>query len=628
MKVGIVKKFFKKLFSFRFSKPIAVLLVLCIVATVVFGNKTVQKKLFGGKATTTQRTATVQKGNLQSTVSGSGAVYFTNDKVLYSKIGATVTKVNYKEGDTVKSGAVIAEFDDSDFQSTLSSDLLNLQQAQLAVQDDQTSVAGLTVTAPFAGEVTGVSLQQGDPVQSGSTICTISNTAQMQATFTFTVSDAAKIKAGQSASVYIAATMQTLSGTVASVASLPTVTSQGGVVYNVTVLAANPGAVAAGQKASADISTSSGTVSSTGTAALSYAQTEKILAQAGGTVQTVNISEGSQVSAGAVLCTLKSTNLTQALSSDEAKLSNVQSQYQQAQKQLENYTITAPFNGTITKLDYKVGDTVTAGSEIAEVADPSSVAFDIDVDELDIAKVAAGQSASVTLDAITSTTTTPLTGKVTKIAVTGTSSEGVTSYPVTVQIENGLSGIKGGMNANANIVVSSVSDALYVPVEAVTTVGTRSFVYVKSNGKGGSGSAAAHNWNASGSGGFSGNGYSGGSRPSGFSGSRPSGASGYSGYSGYSRRSGSGTGTSVSSSNYYAGAVMREVTLGITNGTYIQIKSGLTEGEVVVLPKLTTTAKTTSSTSSRSVLGGGTFGGGGGTYSGGSRMTGGGGGGF
>ena len=153
-------------------------------------------------------------------------------------------------------------------------------------------------------------------------------------------------------------------------------------------------------------------------------------------------------------------------------------------KQLDNYKIIAPIDGVITKISNKVGDTVKAGDEVSDVSDPTQMQFDVPVDELDIAKLQVGQKTSITVDALPATSKTPVTGEVAKIAVTGTSVSGVTAFTVTIKVNDNLDKLKGGMNANGEIEVSNKENILYVPIEAITTINGKSFVYLKDTGAG------------------------------------------------------------------------------------------------------------------------------------------------
>ena len=87
----------------------------------------------------------------------------------------------------------------------------------------------------------------------------------------------------------------------------------------------------------------------------------------------------------------------------------------------------------------------------------------LNIDELDIDNVAVGQVVNITSDAKEGQT---FTGVVTKVSVVGTTSGGTTTYPVTVRIDD-TEGLRPGMNVDAEIVLSSADDVLAIPSLAV-----------------------------------------------------------------------------------------------------------------------------------------------------------------
>lgn len=111
------------------------------------------------------------------------------------------------------------------------------------------------------------------------------------------------------------------------------------------------------------------------------------------------------------------------------------------------------------KKSYKVGDKVQNGSSasaLAVIYDMSSVTFQMNIDELDISNVKTGQTVEVTADAFENE---KFSGKVTNISLEGTSSNGVTYYPVTVTLDE-VGGLLPGMNVDGVIIVDSVENAL------------------------------------------------------------------------------------------------------------------------------------------------------------------------
>ena len=85
------------------------------------------------------------------------------------------------------------------------------------------------------------------------------------------------------------------------------------------------------------------------------------------------------------------------------------------------------------------------------------------IDELDISDVEVGQSVEITADAVEGRT---YTGVVTKVSVAGNTSGGITTYPVTVRIDE-YEGLRPGMNVDAEIVLQESRDTLAIPNAAV-----------------------------------------------------------------------------------------------------------------------------------------------------------------
>jgi HlyD family secretion protein len=106
----------------------------------------------------------------------------------------------------------------------------------------------------------------------------------------------------------------------------------------------------------------------------------------------------------------------------------------------------------------------------------SALKFEIALDELDVNQVQVGQAVEVSVEALDGKT---FTGKITNISVAGTTSNGATTYPVTVQIDNPPADLLPGMNVNASIITGEAPDAIVIPLEAVQR---GNLVYVKGDG--------------------------------------------------------------------------------------------------------------------------------------------------
>jgi len=578
-----------------------------VILIAIFKSSFIQNKFFASKTVIVQNTTVAKKGNLKVLVSGSGPIYFTNASKIYSKIGATVTKVNYKEGDTVKAGDVLYELDDTDAQTAANTKLNSFKQNQISAGSSDDAVNNLNIKAPFSGLVSDIVVSQGDTVSKGGTVFTIADTSKLKVLLTYNSSAKGQIALGQSAKVYLTSLMQSVDGKVTYISNQQTATTAGGQLYTVEIQINNPGAVLSGMTASADIMAPKGAISSTGTAALNYIKKETVVSLTGGTVQSISVKQNQKVDSGQVLISMKNDDITRAKENSDLQLENAQNEMNLNTKQLNNYKIIAPLNGVVTKISNKVGDTIKAGDELSDVSDPTQMQFDIPVDELDIAKLQVGQKTNITVDALPATLKTPVNGEVSKIAVTGTSESGVTTFIITVKVNDNLDKLKGGMNANGEIEVSNKEDILFVPIEAITTINGKSFIYIKGAGSGAT-SGGRPNGVRTGQAATTPT-TTGNSKSEATVSTKITSTSKNSNYSG--RTKGAANSAASKKQSYYDGSVLTQVQVGLNNDTSIEITSGLKEGDVVVLPE-TQAASTTKSTSSGFGGGGGNRGPGGG----------------
>lgn len=149
------------------------------------------------------------------------------------------------------------------------------------------------------------------------------------------------------------------------------------------------------------------------------------------------------------------------------QIENAKTSLENAQERLDDYSITSPITGTVVEKTVKAGDNVGTGSNanstLCIIYDLSYLQMTLNIDELDIDNVEVGQTVNITSDAKEGQT---FTGVVTKVSVVGTTSGGTTTYPVTVRIDD-TEGLRPGMNVDAEIVLTSADDVLAIPGTAV-----------------------------------------------------------------------------------------------------------------------------------------------------------------
>ncbi|HEX7364822.1 MAG TPA: efflux RND transporter periplasmic adaptor subunit [Dehalococcoidia bacterium] len=158
-----------------------------------------------------------------------------------------------------------------------------------------------------------------------------------------------------------------------------------------------------------------------------------------------------------------------------------------AQQDFLKTVILAPFDGTVVNVGVKKNDVLSqidyASVTAVQLVDTRQIKFQGQVDEIDILQIQTGQKATIEVDAVPNKV---FTGVVSFISPFGTpDTNGVIQFPVTIQLDPTEVELKGGLTSTANIVISGVENALLVPLTAVVTLGTRSFVTVvdKATGK-------------------------------------------------------------------------------------------------------------------------------------------------
>lgn len=397
-------------------------------------------------------------------VTGSGTIQPANSYKVTALVTGEILSDSFEEGQTVEKGDVLYQIDASDIQSTVDQARIQLEQAKLSYND----TVDLLTTG--AGTVENLYVKKGDSVAAGALIADVVDRATVSLKVPFLKQDAQSMYAGQACTVTVSGYPDSLTGRVAEVSAADTVDAGGAFVRNVRVEVTNPGGVTDQMQGSVAVNGKY----STAMGQFSYASSSQVTAKAGGTVTSL-VKEGARVGANQSIGTLGATSTAAGanLSLEQAELN-----YQNALDRLEDYTITAPISGTVVekvsktgdKLDNSAASAANGKNYMAEIYDLSYLEFEMSIHELDINKVEVGQKVEVTADSLEDQT---FIGTVTKVNINGTSNNGITTYPVTIRLDGAGqelldAGLWTGMNVSAKIVVEQVDNTLCIPVDAVS----------------------------------------------------------------------------------------------------------------------------------------------------------------
>ena len=439
--------------------------VLVIAAVLALLFWIVVRPMLGGTAAVSgaYQTAQVQRQDLTVSVSGSGTVTPIESYQVSALVTGEILESPFEDGDQVEKDQLLYRIDPGSAQTALQQAQLSVQQAQM---NYDTLASSLQVKAIGGGVVQTLHVQEGDLVSAGTAIADITDTSTMTLTVPFQAGDAAHISAGQTAQVTLSGTLETLTGTVESVASADQVGNGGALVRQVKIRLTNPGALTETTSATARV----GTYACAAGGTLSPQLRQTITAAASGEITNLNVSVGSRVSAGAVLAAIGGESAENSLADAALAVQNAQLSLQSAQEALDSYTITSPISGTVIEKNLKAGDQLNGGDSgaMAVIYDLSQLELQMDVSELDIGQIQPGQTVEITAEALPGQT---FTGVVEKVSVNGTTTDGFTTYPVTILLSE-YGDLNPGMNVSAHIIVERAENALCVPAEAVNSDGT------------------------------------------------------------------------------------------------------------------------------------------------------------
>ena len=443
--------------------------------------------------------------DLTVAVTGPGTIKPNDSYKATTLIKGEILFAPFEEGDTVNKDDVLFTLDQSDVESAVKQARTGVEQAQLSVQSAQLNYDSLIrtrndnakdrqVKANANGVVTKVYVDPGDTVAAGTPIADILDRDNMKLEIPFHSVNAASFYVGQSATVTVSGTAETLFGTVSEISATDSVGPGGTLVRNVTVTVQNPGALSDASTGSAAV----GEAASSASGSFQYGERKQLIAKYSGELETLELHEGDRVYDGQQVGEFKETKMQDQIDAAAIQLSNArlalrnaQDSLERAQDSLEDYTISSPITGTVIEKNYKAGDNYdpstasTSGSSafMAVIYDMSRLTFDINVSEMDVVRVQVGQKVTFTADALDSAS---FTGVVEKVNINGTTQNGNTSYPVTVAVDGNGSdlaaqGLLPGMSVSANIIVEEVGSVLCVPVDAIQR-GEIPFVMVAGTG--------------------------------------------------------------------------------------------------------------------------------------------------
>lgn len=191
-----------------------------------------------------------------------------------------------------------------------------------------------------------------------------------------------------------------------------------------------------------------------------------------GVITDAGFSEDEEIEAGETIYSAE--QYSQDVMELYASLSELKEEYDTLQALIEAGQLTSPVAGVVDTLSLAAGQTVDKGASLMTVDSTDDWVATVSVDELDINSIKTGQYVSVTLDSMPNDT---FSGKVTRVSDLGSASNGITTYDVDVTVDSNEN-FKLGMTVSCEITSEEAKNAVLVPVDDVLTANNRSYVMV------------------------------------------------------------------------------------------------------------------------------------------------------
>ena len=446
----------KKISKSTIIKIVAIAVVVTGILTgvVIYLQKSVKAR-FAKSSETTIKTATVESGSISTTVYGTGRL--KDDDVETQEVPSSVklTELKVEVGDTVKQGDVIATADLSTVLSAMAETQASIDSLDKKIKDAADDEVDDSITTTVAGRIKKIYAEKGDDVSS----VMISNSAlallSMDGYMAVDI-DNSTLAAGDKVKVTTSSD-KTYDGTVESISG-----------SKATIILTDDGP-AFGDKVT--VKNSDGNTLGTGEL---YIHDQLAIVGYAGTIKSISVSENQKLSAGKEIFTLSDTSYTANYEQYLSERRDLESNLLVLTAIYRSGALTADYAGTVKSLpDIDETESSDDTSTVFEICPDKTMTVSVSIDETDILSLSIGQKVDVTVSSISEDT---FEGAITAIDRTGTTSNGVTTYTASIQIEK-AEGMLAGMSASASISITGVENALLIPVDALNKTSSTAYVY-------------------------------------------------------------------------------------------------------------------------------------------------------
>ena len=415
-------------------------------------------------------------------MSGSGTAKAKESAAITLTQSGTVQEVFVTGGQTVMAGDPLYTIYSQAAQDAVTDAKEELNNLLEDMADLQEEAANLTVRAPFAGKLQEVKeFHIDDEVSKSAPVATLVNDKKLKLSLYFSYAYEKEIHTGQSVQVSIPAVMGSFEGRVEKINKVSYISPEGAVHFEAVIVFDNPGTLTAEMDASAVLTAADGTaIYPYENGKTEYYESRDIIAKASGPVTAIgNLLDHANVQAGEALLYLGSSTIDSQIRSKQEEINSAQTKLDEAQKALNDFNAVAPIDGTVTSCNLTPGQEVKSGDTVVMISNNVTMLVTITVDDRNISFIKPGNYVDLDWNGQV------YQGLVTSIDMGGAQAgQGMTSYPVTLTVDNVDGSLMDGAWLQYSFVTSESADCILVPTTSVKYFsdmdGTRqSVVFVK-----------------------------------------------------------------------------------------------------------------------------------------------------
>ncbi|MDD4135309.1 MAG: HlyD family efflux transporter periplasmic adaptor subunit [Eubacteriales bacterium] len=404
---------------------------------------------------------TLKKGSITQNVIATGSLRFDAAESLRLPEKVTLQTIEVKEGESVSKGQVLARYDEDALKVSLreARDALAAQEkgaAQLLAQQSSDQSIQTAVT----GVVKQLNLEAGQMVQQtleGRAAAVLSCNGLMQVS----IEPSEPLILDQA--VRVAVGTVTYTGSVARLkndgSALITFSDARALIDETVQVTLNGNLIGEG-KAQANLPY------------LLYTQSD-------GVVSSVSVSLNNKVNRNATIYRVSNAEPSREYLETLNDCEDLRQLVISYEEMLESPVFICEVDGIVAQVSAKEGAALQKGTELLKLYAGSALVLDVAVDELDILSVQPGHKGTASLDAIKNV---QLPVSVEEISLLGNNNSGITTYTVTLSIQNDER-LRSGMNGTATLKVGEALDSVLVPLAALMSDRSGSYVLLKNEGE-------------------------------------------------------------------------------------------------------------------------------------------------